>query len=296
MRGPDLSYASGTVNYKEIAGNIDFAILRAGYGQNNTDQYFQRHADGCKANQIPIGIYWFSYAYTQDMARKEAEYAANHAKKVGEILFVAFDFEYDSASYYLKKTGKKVTKQAATNIAKAFCNRIKELGYKPVLYANKDYLLNYFDKEQIEADLWYAYYNKNSDRTDLEIWQYTSQGKLEGINGNVDLNIMYKDYEEKKAGWIFEKEKKQWWYRHEDGGYTKNDWEKIEGKWYFFDEKGYMVTGWIKKDEKWYYLKSDGSMAENEMLMIYSAVYGNEKYAFSTDGHMLTSNSRGALI
>lgn len=98
---------------------------------------------------------------------------------------------------------------------------------------------------------------------------------------------------EVKSGWI--QEGNRWWYCHEDGGYTKNDWEKINGKWYFFDGSGYMVIGWINKDGSWYYLKPDGSMAENEILTI-SSSYGDEKYAFSTEGRMLRTNGRGALM
>ena len=98
------------------------------------------------------------------------------------------------------------------------------------------------------------------------------------------------------AEWIQESNER-WWYRHLDGGCTKNDWEQIDGKWYYFDEKGWMQTGWIEDKGKWYYLKESGQMAAGEVLTIHSRKFGNEIYAFAVDGHMLTQGSnRGALV
>lgn len=97
---------------------------------------------------------------------------------------------------------------------------------------------------------------------------------------------------EVKSGWI--KDGNRWWYRHADGNYTKDGWEQIEDKWYYFNKDGWMITGWLNKDGKWYYLKEDGSMAENEMLTITSSK--KEIYCFGDDGHMLMSDSRGALV
>lgn len=72
-------------------------------------------------------------------------------------------------------------------------------------------------------------------------------------------------------------------------------WEKINGKWYYFNDAGYMVTGWIFYNEQWYYLKADGTMASDEVLTIHSNIYGEEKYMFGLDGHIMKVNNRGAL-
>ena len=63
----------------------------------------------------------------------------------------------------------------------------------------------------------------------------------------------------KKAEWI--QSGSRWWYKHADGSYTTNGWEKINGTWYYFDQDGWMVTGWVKDNGTWYYLKSSGAMA-----------------------------------
>ncbi|WP_347563380.1 N-acetylmuramoyl-L-alanine amidase [Lactonifactor sp. BIOML-A4] len=83
----------------------------------------------------------------------------------------------------------------------------------------------------------------------------------------------------------------RWWYRHADGSYTKSGWEKIGGTWYYFDAAGLMKTGWVLLGKSWYYLKSSGAMACNELLKI-----GNELFYFTSEGHMGTTNGRGALV
>lgn len=124
------------------------------------------------------------------------------------------------------------------------------------------------------------------------------------------------------AKWIQEATgKKRWWYRHADGSYTKNGWEKIDGLWYFFDKSGWMKTGWvkwknewyylqptstkdfkegqmrtgwIKLDSVWYYLNADGVMAKSECKKI-----DGKWYAFDKNGKMksvVKTNTKGALV
>lgn len=93
----------------------------------------------------------------------------------------------------------------------------------------------------------------------------------------------------RKPQWI--QQGGRWWYRHADGSYTTSGWEKIGGTWYYFDAAGWMKTGWVLLGDKWYYLKSSGAMACNEVLKI-----GNELFYFTAEGHMATTNSRGALV
>lgn len=124
-----------------------------------------------------------------------------------------------------------------------------------------------------------------------------------------------------------------WWYRHADGSYTKDNWEKINGNWYYFDGSGYMYTegwhkiggywyhmdkwgamqtGWVYVNGNWFYLQSDGAMLENNWLKEGDAWYwlkeggymarnelvwiGNEMFYFMSDGHMARTNDRGVLV
>lgn len=129
---------------------------------------------------------------------------------------------------------------------------------------------------------------------------YTMDGFRKAVAAAIKDNIPHQQIEGaeevQSAKWVQESNGR-WWYRHADGGYTKNNWEQIERKWYHFDADGWMQTGWIQDKGKWYYLKASGEMVSKEILIIHSDIYGNEVYAFAEDGHMLTQrNSRGALV
>lgn len=294
-RGIDLSTHNQVTDWDKIKENVDFVILRAGYGKNNIDEKLVPYAATCMEREIPLGLYWFSYAYTVEMAKKEAQYCIQQAKKYQVAYPIAFDFEYDSVRYAERK-GVKVTRQLVMDMTLAFCREVKEAGYIPMVYTNKDYANQYFNLTQLKEEgyaIWYAYYNKTCDRGDMALWQYTSSGSIQGISGKVDMNISYVDYVD-KSGWIQEGD--IWKYQKKDGSLCKNCWQQVEGLWYHFDPEGIMQIGWLKEEGKWYFLKNDGSMANKEMLMIKSPIYGEETYIFAADGHMLQTNERGAAV
>lgn len=202
-KGPDISTHNGNVDVKRIrdAGYKRIGI-RAGYGKNNTDQKFNRNALACVNLGVPVILYWFSYAYNEAMAEKEAEYAVAHAKKYWGKCPIAFDLEYDSVRYARTK-GVNINKDLATRMAIAFLKKVKELEYIPVIYSNKDYLKNYFDMDKITLQvgkvyIWYARYASAitaSERNKAHIWQYTSKDRIPGVSGNVDMNEFYTDFE-----------------------------------------------------------------------------------------------------
>ncbi len=94
----------------------------------------------------------------------------------------------------------------------------------------------------------------------------------------------------KKNNWIQVRDGR-WWYRHADGGYIKNDWEKIGGVWFFFDGSGWMKTGWIEWKKNWYYLKANGAMVSDNLVRT-----GGKIYYVDKSGKMCYTDSSGALI
>lgn len=200
--GPDLSYHNGNVDIKRVrdAGYKRIGI-RAGYGQNNVDQKYISNALACYNLCVSVLLYWFSYAYTVAMAVAEAGYAIAQAGKYWEGCPIAFDLEYDSVSY-ARKNGVRLTKQLITDMAIAFLKTVKDAGYIPVIYTNRDYLQNYFDMSRITAELgtvyvWYARYTSSLSAEEInmaDIWQYTSSGSIPGISGKVDINRFYTNF------------------------------------------------------------------------------------------------------
>lgn len=137
--------------------------------------------------------HWVLFLALVMLARKEAQYAVELAKKYKITWPIAYDLEYDTVSYAVKN-GVTITKSLATQMAIAFCEEIKRLGYIPMVYTNLDYLNRYFDRSKLPYDLWYAQYASTASVADKEIWQYSSKGSVPGIAGNVDMNHGYKDY------------------------------------------------------------------------------------------------------
>lgn len=194
LKGIDVSRWQGKIDWTQVKKDgVEFAMIRGGYGENQVDSRFHENARGANAAGIPMGIYWFSYALNPEMARKEAGYAVELARQYQVSWPIAYDFEYDSVAY-AEKNGVIITRSLATRMAKAFCEEVKKLGYIPMFYANLEYLEQYFDRSQLPYDLWYAQYGSTAAVIEKTIWQYSSQGRISGIEGAVDLNYGYKDY------------------------------------------------------------------------------------------------------
>ncbi len=194
IQGIDVSYFQGKPDWKRVKkSGIKFAMLRAGYGKNHVDKEFKRNAKKCNQVGLPFGVYWFSYAYTEKMARKEAEYCVAAIKKYKVEYPVCVDFEGASVEY-ARKRGVKITPSLATKIVEAFCERVEELGYFAMYYSNEDYLKNMFKTRLREKyALWYAKYAKKPGKKDIAMWQYRNNGRVDGIRGNVDRNIAVYD-------------------------------------------------------------------------------------------------------
>lgn len=187
----DVSEHQGFINFNKIKdAGADGVIIRAGYGKGNVDDNFKRNIDAAIAAGIKyLGVYWFSYAYTSDMARKEAQFCDTLASAYKDYLNlgVYFDWEYDSMNY-AKKCGAYCNKALITDMHKVFCKQITDLGYKAGYYLNWDYSQNYIDESQLYGyRRWYAWYNSTKP-SNTYLWQYTSSGTLAGIDGCVDMN------------------------------------------------------------------------------------------------------------
>ena len=194
LKGIDVSRWQGKIDWTQVKKDgVEFAMIRGGYGENQVDSRFHENARGANAAGIPMGIYWFSYALNPEMAQQEAGYAVELARQYQVSWPIAYDFEYDSVAY-AEKNGVIITRSLATRMAKAFCEEVKKLGYIPMFYANLEYLEQYFDRSQLPYDLWYAQYGSTAAVIEKTIWQYSSQGRISGIEGAVDLNYGYKDY------------------------------------------------------------------------------------------------------
>jgi len=197
MKYIDVSEHQGVIDWSEVKGHIDGVMLRAGYGQHTMDKQFVRNVTECNRLGIPCGAYWFSYAYTADMAKKEANSFLRAVKPYQMDLPLAYDYEYDSVKTG-EKNGKTITAALVQSMANAFCQTVESAHYWCMLYANPDFINRYFGTlAGGRYDLWLAQWPTTVDVTKpprtCGIWQWGGS-TVPGINGSVDTNEAYKDY------------------------------------------------------------------------------------------------------
>ena len=198
LKGIDVSEHQGVIDWNKVKDHIDFAILRTGYGRNNIDKQFIRNIEECNRLGIKVGVYWFSYALNVEMASKEAEYCLEAIKPYKINFPVIFDLEYDSFNY-ASKNGITLDKRTATDMVKAFLEKIESNGYIAVNYANPNFIEDEFYQEELEKyPLWLAWYGVTEEsikKYNPSIWQYSESGEIEGIEGKeVDMNYCYKEF------------------------------------------------------------------------------------------------------
>ncbi len=197
LRGIDVSEYQGTIDWDHVADRIDFAMLRAGYGDNNIDKQFIRNITECNRLGIPCGVYWFSYALTPAGAAREAVHCLAAIEPYTVEYPVCFDFEYASVEY-AQNAGISVTKALVSDMARAFCGVVEVDAYYAMLYSNPDFLKRYFDTDiAVRYDLWLASWDRNPDFANpplsCGVWQYGTTS-VPGISANVDGDVSYNDY------------------------------------------------------------------------------------------------------
>ena len=199
-KGIDVSEWQGTIDWDKVkAAGIEFAMIKAGSGRNRVDPEFKRNISECNRLGIPCGVYWFSYAYTEELAHNEAKYCLEAIAPYKLDYPVAFDFEYDSVNN-AAKLGIEITREMASSFARAFLEDIEAARYYAMLYTNSDYLKRYFDQDLAKRyDVWLAMWQANPNLNDKPtqaggIWQYSDTGNVPGISARVDLDAAYYDY------------------------------------------------------------------------------------------------------
>lgn len=195
--GVDVSKFQGEIDWEKVAADgIEFAMIRMGYrgygtGAIVTDPTFQQNVEGALANGLEVGVYFFSQAVSEEEAVEEAEYLLEGIAGYGVSMPVVFDMEMVSESDSARANG--LTPEERTAITIAFCQRIKAAGYTPMVYGNPGWLISKVNlKELGDYPVWLAqYYREPFFPYQFQMWQYTNTGRVDGISGNVDLNLCF---------------------------------------------------------------------------------------------------------
>ena len=187
--GIDVSVYQGVIDWAKVAqAGVRFAMVRAGSGEQK-DSRAAENAIGANQQGIVLGFYWFSYAYTVQMAINEAKRLIRFARAYNVHYPLAWDFE-DASVRYAATKGVTVDRALVTAMAQAFCQTVYAAGYMPMLYTNVSFLETYVNLRAITAPvrLWLARWETTEPGTEPMIWQYTSNGRVDGIGTAVDRN------------------------------------------------------------------------------------------------------------
>ncbi len=196
-KGIDVSRHQGEIDWQAVAGDgIEFAIIRLAYrgygpeGNLREDERALENLRNAKAAGVKVGVYVFSQAINVDEALEEAEFALSLLDGMALDLPVVYDPEL-----ILNDTARTdhVTGEQFTRNTIAFCNRIREAGYEPMIYSNMYWEAFLFDLAQLEGiPVWYADYEPVPQTPYVfEFWQYTEKGNVSGIEGTVDLDVWF---------------------------------------------------------------------------------------------------------
>lgn len=190
--GIDISlYQKGMDMDKALAEGVEFAILRGGVHLGK-DSCFEDFYAACKARNIPVGVYLYSYATTVAAAKQEADFLIEKVLKGKQ-------FEYPIYMDVETRNQKKAGKAVMTQVVIAFCEAIKAAGYLPGIYASLGFFKSYLDDSQLPYEKWVAQWAKKCQYTgDLGMWQFggkTNYLRTNKIAGMVcDQDYCYKDY------------------------------------------------------------------------------------------------------
>lgn len=198
--GIDVSVFQGDIDWDAVKNDgIDFVMLRVGYrgygqkGIMGKDDKFDSNYEGAKKAGLKVGAYFFSQATNESEAREEAAFVLDAVRNCPLDYPIAYDWEFVDND---EARTNGMTSEDITVCAKAFCEAIKSAGKVPVIYFNCETGYFNYDLPQVkDYDFWLAeYYDTPSFYYNYKMWQYSKTGSVDGISGDVDMNISIVDF------------------------------------------------------------------------------------------------------
>lgn len=201
--GIDISKYQGKIDWEKVkADGIEYAIIRIGYrgydtGKLMLDEYFEENIKNATEADMEIGLYFFSQAISPEEAIEEAQFIFDNIKGYE----IAYPIIIDIEDVPSTARTSHMTVDDFTDSTIAFCEAVENAGYTPMIYANTKYYVARLDMSRLtKYDKWLAqYYSTPFFPYDFHMWQYTAKGKVNGIKGDVDLNLSFKDYSSKSG-------------------------------------------------------------------------------------------------
>ena len=194
-RGLDVSQYQGDIDWERVrAEGFDFAFIRIGYrgysvGDIYPDELARENLAQAKAAGFDVGVYFYAQAISTQEAQEEAQWCLDFLAGEALQLPLVYDWEYVGPA---ARTGG-MDRKTLTECTKVFCETIKAAGYQPMIYFNNHVSRDLLDlKALAEYPFWLAQYKEQMDYPyQVDFWQYTETGTIPGIDGNVDIDLMF---------------------------------------------------------------------------------------------------------
>ena len=198
-KGIDVSRYQGKIDWEQVAEDeVEYAVIRLGIrgyteGEVIEDETFEDNINGALDNDIAVGVYFFTQAISDEEAKVEAKFVLDAIEPYQVECPIVLDVE--AVSNQNART-RDLTKEERTQYCITFCKMIEESGYQPMIYGNLKTFMLMLDMEQLEDyKKWFAFYDTELYFPyDFSVWQYTDNGSVAGIGGDVDLNISFEDW------------------------------------------------------------------------------------------------------
>ena len=202
-RGIDISSYQGNIDLGALKDQIDFVIIRAGFGYDTIDNKFRRNADLCEELGIPYGFYWYSYALNTSDAEIEANTFLNAIAPYNPTMGCWFDME--DADGYKRRHGMP-SYETLRDMCYTFCEKVEDAGYYTGVYASLSWFNNQLAGDRLARfDKWVAMWPTSGgkqrgldvnpdEQSNWSMWQFTSDGWFDGYNGRLDTNYAYHDF------------------------------------------------------------------------------------------------------
>jgi lysozyme len=219
----DVSEWQGVIDWNKAKTHIDGVILRCGCGTSYDDKQWKRNVAECERLGIPYGVYLYSYAKDTNAAKKEAEH----------VLRMIAGHKLSYPVYFDAEQGG--TEKVCNQTAKVFCETVEGAGYFVGIYSTAYWFAHYL-KVDGRYTRWVAAWGTNNGQPqkrpnveNMGMWQYTSVGKIDGVNGNVDVSLCYLNIDESEDDDMTDERVREIVHEILDGNNTKpSEWAEKE--------------------------------------------------------------------
>lgn len=202
--GVDISKHTGEVSFSRLkAAGVDYVMIRLGSrgystGQITLDENFKENIEGAIEAQLDVGIYFYSQAISQDEAVQEANFVVQNLEPYrGKVKYpVAFNMGFVSND---QSRIEGLSRDDKTAVSVSFLDAVRAAGYVPMVYGDKEWLIKEVDLTKLQNyDVWLSQEEEIPDYPyRYAMWQYNTDGVLNGIDGGADLNICFVNYSER---------------------------------------------------------------------------------------------------